>query len=263
MTLQARGVCFGYDERRALAGVDLSIEAGERLCLLGANGSGKSTLARLLNGLLVPDEGNVTVGDWDTREVAPSRIARRVAYVYQDPRRQVFLDSVADEIAFGPRNFGWRPEVIERAVDEALEVMDLSQARELHPYELTDSELRRVALASVLSMGTDFVILDEPTASLDARDMGLLLEALELLARRGSGVVVITHDMDFAAEHFPRAVLLSQGQVLADEAPAELFSREFLPGLRRPVASRTAVRLGLSPGLATGQAFVRALEGSQ
>lgn len=259
LQLEAREASFAYGKTPALDRVCLTVEKGERLCLLGANGSGKSTLARLLKGLLVPDRGCVRVGEWDTRDTPPSRIARRVAYVYQNPRRQLFLPTVEEEVAFGPRNLGHSD--LEALVTEALELVGLGDRRGEHPYELSEAEMRRLALASVLSMKTDFVILDEPTAALDGPDTERLVRLLEVLSERGCGVLVITHDMEFAAEHFPRAVLLSEGRLLADEPPSALFAREQLPGLRRPVASRTALALGFSPSLTTAPRLAAHLRG--
>lgn len=237
------------------------MERGERVCLLGANGSGKSTLARLLNGLLVPDRGEVRVGEWDTRDTPPSRLARRVGYLYQNPRRQLFLSTVEEEVAFGPRNLG-HPN-LEELVTEALRLVGLEHRRPDHPYELSEAEQRRLALASVLSMKTDFLILDEPTAALDRPDTERLLQILEVLRKQERGVLVITHDMEFAAEHFPRALLLHQGRLLADEPPGELFARDHLPGLRRPVASRTALALGLPPSLVTAAGLAEHLRGAR
>ena len=245
---------FDYpDGTPALRGVDLVIPPSSTVALAGPNGAGKTTLARLLNGLLVPTRGRVWVGDLDTATVPASRVAARVGYVFQNPRRQIFATTVRDEVAFGPSNLGMEGAPLEEAVAAALEATDLAGRAEAHPYELTPSELRRVALASVLSMGTPVVILDEPTASLDGPDHARLLRLLEGLRRRRATVVVITHDMDFAAEECERMLVLRAGRVAADGPPGAVFQAGPGPELELPFPSRLAGRLGL-PGAPARQA---------
>lgn len=248
--IRVEGACFDYpDGTPALQGVDLEIPPSSTVALAGPNGAGKTTLARLLNGLLVPTRGRVLVGDLETASVPASLVASRVGYVFQNPRRQVFASTVRDEVAFGPRNLGRSGADLDRAVAGALEELDLAERAGAHPYELSPSELRRLALASVLSMETPAVILDEPTASLDGPDHERLLRVLAGLRRRRATVVVITHDMDLAADEFERLLILRGGRVAADGPPSRIFAEGPGPELERPSASRLAARLGLDPGL--------------
>ena len=257
--LDVQGVGFDYpDGTAALDRVDARIPPGSVVALAGPNGAGKTTLARLLNGLLVPTRGRVLVGGVDTSTVPASRVASQVGYVFQDPRRQVFAPTVQEEVAFGPLHLGRAAPQVEAAVASALALLDLGHRSAAHPYELDSSELRRLALASVLSMETPAVILDEPTASLDGADYGRLLQVMQGLRKRAATVLVITHDMDFAAEECDRVLILREGRLAAQGPPQEVFADDPGPGLERPCASRAAARLGL-PGLVRSRELLEAL----
>ncbi|MCA9793656.1 MAG: ABC transporter ATP-binding protein, partial [Candidatus Eremiobacteraeota bacterium] len=214
----------------------------------------------LLNGLLVPTAGSVRVGDWDTREVAVSSLAQRVGYLFQDPRRQVFLETVRDEVAFGPANLGLPADEVERRCQHWLNRLELSQLAGRHPYDLGESQLRRLALASVLALESDFLVLDEPTASVDERDWCLLSELVGELVGQGRGVVVITHDMEFAAEHFERAVVLEAGQVRLDGPTEEVFRGRLTTAIEAPVATRFSLALGFEPPAVRQETFLAYLK---
>jgi energy-coupling factor transporter ATP-binding protein EcfA2 len=253
------GAGFDYpDGTCALKQVDARISASSTIALTGPNGAGKTTLARLLNGLLVPTRGRVLVGEIDTSQVPASRVAGFVGYVFQNPRRQVFASTVLEEVSFGPRNLGRTETQVEEAVQAALEELDLSNRADYHPYELSQSELRRVALASVLAMQTPVVILDEPTASLDGADQERLLRVMAGLRRQGKTVLVITHDMDFVAEECERMLVLRGGQVAADGPPEEVFAAGPGPGLERPAVWRMAQTLD-RPGILRSEALLESL----
>jgi len=257
--IHVEGVGFDYpDGTCALHQVDAVIPASSTVALAGPNGAGKTTLARLLNGLLVPTRGRVLVDGTDTSQVPASRVAGLVGYVFQNPRRQVFASTVAEEVAFGPRNLGRTETQVESAVQAALEDLDLSDRADAHPYELSQSELRRVALASVLSMQTPILIMDEPTASLDGADQVRLLRVMAGLRRRGATVLVITHDMDFVAEECERMLILRDGRVAADGPPREVFAAGPGPGLELPAVWRMARALD-QPGLLRGTELLETL----
>ncbi len=217
MRILVTDVAFRYPNGvQALAGVSLAITGGEAVAVIGENGAGKTTLARHLNGLLRPQQGRVLIGDWDTREHTVAQLARRVGYVFQNPDDQLFERTVRRELAFGPRNLGRRQDEIEAAVAQALAWLDLEDVADSHPYDLSLSQRRLVALAAVLAMETPIVVLDEPTTGQDAAGMALLGRVIEDLKAAGRTVITISHDIDFVAEHFPRLVVMAAGRILAD-----------------------------------------------
>ncbi len=235
---------------KALDGISLTIQAGEMMALVGENGSGKTTLARHLNGLLHPQAGSVWVGDWQTTQHSPAQLARRVAYVFQNPDEQLFCQTVWDEVAFGPQNLGHAQPQVKAMVSEALAWLGLQEQAQLNPRDLGYSGRKRVALASALAMQTPVLVLDEPTAGLDARELAQLGDILRLLRHQGKTVLVITHDMDFVAENLERVVLLQRGRVALD-APVQAFFADVdgleAYGLIAPQITRLSRRLGHSP----------------
>ncbi|MBI3930206.1 MAG: energy-coupling factor ABC transporter ATP-binding protein [Armatimonadetes bacterium] len=261
MRLEVERASYSYPAGPlALREVSATFVPEERVGLLGANGSGKSTLARLMNGLLVPASGSVRVGELDTRAHPASRIAGLVGYVFQDPRKQLFCRTVQDEIAFGPHQLGWPTERIQETVARTLRLSGLEPFRSEHPYELPSRYFRRLAWASVLSIETGFLIADEPTASMDADEYRWLIEVLDLLRARSVGVLVITHDVEFAAEHLDRLLVLGNGRLLAQGLPSEILATG-LPGLRSPVAARAACVLGLGGDVCNARGLIAALSG--
>jgi len=221
-------VHFSYGGPEALAGVSLTIRAGEFVAILGQNGSGKTTLARHLNALLRPSAGTVRVKGVGTEGRTPADFARAVGYVFQNPDHQIFAATVRDEVAFGPRNMGHAPEEVQRRVREALEAVGLSGREDEDPFALTKGERQRVAVASVLALGPELIILDEPTTGLDGPQQQQMMDLLQDLNRQGHTIVIITHSMWAAASHAHRVVLMHEGRVLADLPARELFGRDDL-----------------------------------
>jgi energy-coupling factor transport system ATP-binding protein len=209
----------------ALNGVTLSIPAGQRVAIVGQNGAGKTTLVRHLNGIFQPTAGSVQIGDWDTKGRDIAELAARVGYVFQNPDEQLFARSIRDEIGFGPKNLGVPKEDIPARVTAALLRSGLEGKEDTHPYHLSLSERKRVALASVLAMETPIVVLDEPTTGQDARGVALIGDVVHELSADGRTVVAITHDMDFCAENFERVLVMADGQVLADGDPDHAFTQ--------------------------------------
>lgn len=226
MELRAEDVHFTYPGGiKALNGVSLTIQPGEKIALVGENGSGKTTLARNLTGLLRPQVGSVWVGDWCTNDHSPAQIARRVGYVFQNPDEQLFHRRVWDEVAFGPRNLGYPAEQIPIMVEKALKMLELDHAAQVNPRDLGFSIRKRVALSSVLAMQTPVVIFDEPTASMDAVEQNRLGTVIHTLHQQGKTILTISHDMDFIAENFDRVVLMWQGNVVLDAPAADFFGK--------------------------------------
>jgi energy-coupling factor transport system ATP-binding protein len=241
-------VHYAYEgEIEALSGISLSIGGG-CTCLVGQNGAGKSTFAKHLNGLVEPTEGRVLVGDRDTREHSTARLARDVGVSFQNPDNQLFHGSVEAEVRYGPRNLDYDEEHVDREVDEAIELLDLADVRTENPYDLGLARRKRVAVASVLAMDTDVVVLDEPTGGQDVEGTRLLGNAVEELVAAGKSVVVVTHDMSFARDHADRIVALRQGSVLLDGPPRRVFGRSDALA-ETHVAPPAVTRIGQEAGL--------------
>jgi energy-coupling factor transporter ATP-binding protein EcfA2 len=218
-------VSFTYpDGPRALDRVDLRIRQGERLALLGPNGSGKSTLARHLNGLLRPSAGTVSLLGAPLGARGVAELARRAGLMFQHPDRQLFARTVRDEAAFGARNAGLRGRRLDEAVATALEASGLTGEEETHPYDLGASRRKLLALASILAMDTPILVLDEPTAGLDARGIARVQDIIHALAARGRTVIAISHDPDFVVGAFERAVVLRAGRIVFDGLPQDAFA---------------------------------------
>jgi energy-coupling factor transport system ATP-binding protein len=261
--LRFEGVSFSYPgDVLALREITLGIREGESVAILGENGAGKTTLVKHLNGLLRPSRGRVLVGDWDTREHTAAQLARRVGYVFQNPDDQLFERTVRAEVAFGPRNLGRSQIEIDTAVSTALAQVGLEAQAEQHPYDLHVSQRKLLALAAVLAMETPVVVLDEPTTGQDTRGLARIGEVVEALKSEGQTVIVISHDVDFCAEHSERCILMSGGRVLADGPSREVLAK---PGLlaeaavERPQLARLAAALELPGTPLTEERFIEAL----
>jgi len=234
----------------AVRGVSLTIEPGEAVAILGQNGSGKTTLAKHLNGLLRPDEGRVLLDGESTAGRSVADLARTVGFVFQNPDDQLFERSVEREIAFGPRNLGIAPADVAALVTGSLAAVGLTGDRTINPYDLDLSRRKLVALAGILAMDPAILVLDEPTTGQDPEGVERVGTIVEAFRAVGRSVVTITHDMEFAASHFARIVVMRAGEVVADGPPEAVFApadADLLAstGLTPPPAARIAARLGL------------------
>ncbi len=213
------------DELESLCGVDLEIEEGEFVAVLGHNGSGKSTLAKHMNAILTPDEGKVLVDGIDSAdEEKVFEIRRRVGMVFQNPDNQIVANVVEDDVAFAPENLGVPSEEIRRRVDEALRQVGMYEYRTHAPHLLSGGQKQRVAIAGVIAMQPKIIVLDEPTAMLDPQGREEVLSTVTRLCReKGMTVVLITHHMDecIGAD---KLVIMSNGYIKAVGTPAEIFS---------------------------------------
>ena len=245
--IEVRGVHFAYDPtegeipREVLHGVDLQIEKGEFVALLGHNGCGKSTMAKLLNGMLHPTGGNITVGGVDTRDDDQIYEVRcRVGLIQQNPDNQLVASIVEEDVAFGPENLGIEPAEIRRRVDDALKSVDMYEYREHATYKLSGGQKQRVAIAGIIAMQPECIVLDEPTAMLDPVGRQEVIATVTRLCReQGITVVHITHHMDecIGAD---RLIVMSGGHIVADGAPAAVFSQvEMLRAERLDVPATT------------------------
>jgi cobalt/nickel transport system ATP-binding protein len=227
---EAEGLRFAYGPVAALAGVSLQIRPGERIALLGANGSGKSTLLRLLNGLLFAQQGELRFRGSRLSEEALADdgfalgFRRKVGLVFQNPDVQLFNPTVFDEVAFGPLQMGWEREEILERVHGALQWIGAEQLKDRAPFRLSSGEKKRVAIASVVVLDPEVLLLDEPTSMLDPRSQSQVIELLEDWSGGNKTIVTATHQLEMLEEIAGRAVVLREGRVSADADPAGILA---------------------------------------
>lgn len=213
----------------ALTDLNLTIEAGSFVGIVGHTGSGKSTLVSLIDGLTRPTSGTIQVGsvvvgaNSSAKEMAALR--QHVGYVFQFPEQQLFAETVAEDIAFGPTNLGWPDDQVQQAVHDALDLVGLPQSMaQRSPFALSGGQMRRVAIAGVLAMRPAILILDEPTAGLDAASTNQLLANVARLHAQGTTILLITHQMDQVAQYADQMVVMNQGQLVKAAPPQEVFA---------------------------------------
>lgn len=225
-SLEVAGLVFSYpDGHRALRGVDLHVHQGERVALLGPNGAGKTTLLLHLNGILRPDAGTVRVAGLDVSDEAVMEVRRRVGLVFQDPDDQLFMPTVGEDVAFGPANFGLIGAELDARVADALGAVSMLEAIDRAPHHLSYGERRRVAIATVLAMRPEILVLDEPTSNLDPASRRELIDVLRALPITQ---LVVTHDLPFALELCPRALVMDEGSIVAGDETVEILGDEVL-----------------------------------
>ena len=233
--VEVRNVIFAYpDGTEALKGVSLSVGQGEAVALVGANGAGKSTLLLHLNGYLTPTRGEVIIGGAAlTRETAAA-VRRTVGMVFQDPDDQLFMPTVAEDVAFGPLNAGLAPDEIERRVTTSLERVGMGHLRSRPPYKLSAGEKRAVAIATVLAMSPEVLVMDEPSSNLDPRGRRRLIDQLRSFEHAR---IIATHDLELVVEVCSRVIVMDGGHIVAEGPVKTLLDDETLMlshGLERP-----------------------------
>jgi cobalt/nickel transport system ATP-binding protein len=220
-SLLVEDLAFAYpDGHQALFGVDLRVERGERVALLGPNGAGKTTLVLHLNGILTAGQGRVSVAGLPVAKENLREIRRRVGLVFQDPDDQLFMPTVRDDVAFGPANLGLRGAELDACVDRALAQVGLTGLADRPPFHLSFGQRRRAAVATVLAMEPEILVLDEPSSNLDPASRRELAEVLESL---DVTVLMVTHDLPYAMQLCPRSVILSGGVIAADGPTGDLL----------------------------------------
>jgi cobalt/nickel transport system ATP-binding protein len=242
--LDVRGLAYAYpDGHQALFGVDLHVHRGERVALLGPNGAGKTTLVLHLNGILRAGAGSVSVSGMPVAKENLQEIRRRVGIVFQDPDDQLFLGTVRQDVAFGPANLGVRGAELDRRVMDALDRVGMADFVDRPPHHLSFGQRRRVAVATVLAMEPEILVLDEPSSNLDPasrRELADILRSLDVT------VLMVTHDLPYALELCPRSVVLSDGVMVADGSTYDVLTDDALM-----TAHRLELPFGFDPrGLA-------------
>ncbi len=213
------------DGTSAVRGMSFCIHHGESVAIVGANGAGKSTLLRHLNGYLTPDRGLVRIGDFPLTKSTLQDVRRTVGMVFQDPDDQLFMPTVFDDVAFGPLNLGLSDQQVEKRVMHALAQVEAEHLRNRPPYKLSGGEKRAVAIASVLSMSPDILVMDEPTTGLDPRARRRLINLLRSFHHTK---IIATHDLDLVLDLCERTIVIHNGQVTADGPTLEIFHNDAL-----------------------------------
>ncbi|GGO90361.1 putative ABC transporter ATP-binding protein [Nocardioides phosphati] len=224
--LDVRGLAFAYpDGHQALFGVDLHVHQGERVALLGPNGAGKTTLVHHLNGILTGGAGSVAVSGLPVEKKNLKEIRRRVGVVFQDPDDQLFMPTVREDVAFGPRNLGLRRAELDGVVMAALDRVGMAAYVDRPPHHLSFGQRRRVAVATVLAMNPSILVLDEPSSNLDPASRR---ELAEILVSLDITLLMVTHDLPYALQLCERSIVLSDGVVAADGPTYDVLTDEAL-----------------------------------
>ncbi len=237
--LKAENIHYSYDsDKKALKGVSLDIHEKERLVILGANGSGKSTFFLNINGVLKPERGAVYYKDRLIDKSGIKELRKNVGIVFQDADNQIIASSVRAEVSFGPMNLGLSREEVKKRVDDALNYMNIHHLIDRPPHYLSGGEKKRVSIADIIAMDSKIVIFDEPTASLDPKNVVIFEEALDKMSGDGKTLVISTHDIEFAYRFADRIVVFCDGNIIADGSPIDVLDNEKVlktANLKKPI----------------------------
>lgn len=225
IVVQVDDLCYRYGKNTVLNNISFNINAGEFVAIIGENGAGKTTLVKHFNSLLKPDSGKVLVGGNDTSKSRVSQMADKVGFVFQNPDHQIFSETVEKELAFGLKNLKMPAAEIDMRVREALKAVGLEKCRQSYPFALSKGERQRVALASVLAMHSEIIVLDEPTTGQDYRESMQIMQILRQLNENGHTIIFITHNMSLVAEFAQRVIVLCQGKIIMDGPVKKVFAR--------------------------------------
>lgn len=244
-----KNVSFSYPGGfLAVDGIDMEINSGENVAIVGQNGAGKTTTVKMMNGLLRPTKGDVLIGDMNTKDYTTAQISRIVGYVFQNPDDQIFHSTVEAEVRFGPKMMKLDSAEEDRRVEEALKITGMDVFKDENPFNLPLSTRKFVTIAAVMAMGTDVLIFDEPTAGQDMEGNRRLGEILKFLHEQGKTVIIISHDMEFVAANFKRVIVMAKKKIVRCGTPKEIFwDFESLDKamLKQPYVSRVCKQLGI------------------
>lgn len=247
VVIDVQNVYYFYNnEVPALKNISFRIEANEVVGIIGQNGAGKTTLLKNLLGLLKPSKGTILINGKDTKTQTVAQLATSIGFVLQNPDRQLFAETVEQEIAFGPKNLKLPPEEIQRRVEEAMEAVGITRFRHEYPLALSKGDRAKVVIASVLAMQPEIIILDEPTTGQDYEGCRQIMEIVERLHAAGKTILIVTHQMSLVAEYASRTIVLCRGEILLDGPTREVFAQtEILEQtfIRPPQITQLAQRL--------------------
>lgn len=225
--IRVENLTFGYMEgKEILKDISFHIRKGEFVAFVGQNGAGKTTLLKHFNGLLKPTSGKIMVKDLDTRNHKTSRLARYIGFLFQNPDHQIFCNTVKQEIAFGLKNLKISTQEVEERIKSAVEKVGLENFLEANPFSLSKGQRQRVALASILALDVDIIVLDEPTTGQDYQESIEIMEMVKELNNSGKTIIMVTHDMELVARYASRVIILCQGSILEDGKPQEVYTRQ-------------------------------------
>lgn len=223
--IEAKNIHFAYDDNEILKGINFSVSKGEKIAVMGSNGAGKSTFFLNLNGVLLPDDGEIFIEGKKIGKREINELRRKVGFVFQDADSQIIASNVRAEISFGPMNMGLRKDEVIKRVDDAVKYMDLTDLQDRAPHYLSGGEKKRVSIADILAMEPEILIFDEPMAALDPVNAENVENILNRLYSDGKTIITATHDVDFAYRFADRVVVFSKGNIIADGTPDEIFKR--------------------------------------
>lgn len=225
VAVQVNDLTYQYGSgQSALRGINLTIEAGEFVALIGQNGAGKTTLAKHLNGLLQPTSGEVIVNDMNTLQYTTSHLSKTIGYVFQNPDHQIFSASVEKELEYGLKNAGFQDQEIKERIDQVLQYTGLERYRKVHPFTLGKGERQWIAVASILVLKPAILIIDEPTTGSDWTGIQTMMAMIRDLHEAGTTIIMISHDMDIVAQYAKRVIVMKDGGILLDGNPRDVFS---------------------------------------
>ena len=246
--IEVENLEFAYSPKEAMVlnGISFHVDKGEMVAVIGQNGAGKSTLLRQLNGLSKPTKGRVTVAGLDTRDTLVSAMAKHIGYLFQNPDHQIFCRTVEDEIGFGMKNIGMDADTIKERTEQTASLLGLMGKMDAHPFNLSRGERQRVALAGVLAIEPDVLVLDEPTTGQDYKECIEIMEIVKDINRKGAAVLMVSHDMEVVLDYAQRVLLMLDGRIIDDGRARDVLRRRDAlesTGLRPPQIIDVALNL--------------------
>ncbi|KHD14565.1 energy-coupling factor ABC transporter ATP-binding protein [Clostridium butyricum] len=237
--LQIKELCYSYTgEKNTLNKINLKIHKGEKIAILGSNGAGKSTFFLNINGVLKPKSGEIIYDGKSITKKNLNELRKNIGIVFQDADNQIIASTVLAEVSFGPMNLKLPKDEVIKRVNEALDYMNISEFKERPPHYLSGGEKKRVSIADIIAMKSEVIIFDEPTAALDPLNSEMLEEVLKKLSLENKTLLISTHDVDFAYRWADRVVVFSNGGIIGDGTPLEIFKNEEIlknSNLKRPI----------------------------
>lgn len=259
--LQVKDLHFRYnDEKETLRGINLDICEGEKIAVLGSNGAGKSTFFLNINGVLKSSSGQIIYRGKTIDKKSLNELRKNVGIVFQDADNQIIASTVEAEVSFGPMNLKLPREEVIKRVDTALAYMNISDFKKRAPHYLSGGEKKRVSIADIIAMESEVIIFDEPTAALDPLNAAMLEEVLGKMNEEGRTMLISTHDVDFAYRWADRVIVFSNGQIIADDTPFNIFKQDDIleqASLKHPTMFDVCRIIEEKNLIASGQAYPR------